>query len=110
MPHGDNSLEPKNKPMNPDGTLANELPPRDAHKQGLHRTMTLGGQYPRHTKQYRNLFKMEQALQVERIEGFRDYISDVQGGRFPGPEHIVKAPDGLIDQFLDAVEGKQPSK
>ncbi|MFN5976157.1 MAG: hypothetical protein ACK48U_17060, partial [Planctomyces sp.] len=31
--------------MNPDGTPANPLPSRDAHKQGLHRTMTLGGQY-----------------------------------------------------------------
>lgn len=45
MPHSDNFLEPKNEPMNPDGTLSSELPPRDAHKQGLHRTMTLGGQY-----------------------------------------------------------------
>ena len=45
MPHLDNSLEPKNKPMNPDGTLSSELPPRDSHKRGLHRTMTLGGQY-----------------------------------------------------------------
>jgi len=59
--------------------------------------------YPRHTKQYRNLFKMEQAIQEERVGGFRDYIADVKSGRFPGPEHIVKAPDGLIDQFLDAV-------
>ena len=63
--------------------------------------------YPRHTKQYRNLFKMEQAMQVERIAGFRDYIRDVQGGAFPGPEHIVKAPEGLIDQFLDAVSENQ---
>ena len=63
--------------------------------------------YPRHTKQYRNLFKMEQAMQVERIAGFRDYISDVKAGRFPGPEHIVKTPEGLIDQFLDAVGGNQ---
>jgi 3-methyl-2-oxobutanoate hydroxymethyltransferase len=59
--------------------------------------------YPRHTKQYRNLFKMEQAIQEERVGGFRDYIADVKSGRFPGTEHIVKAPDGLIDQFLDAV-------
>lgn len=65
--------------------------------------------YPRHTKQYRNLFKMEQAMQVERVEGFRDYINDVQSGKFPGPEHIVKAPDGLIDQFREAVDGNQPS-
>ncbi len=61
--------------------------------------------YPRHTKQYRNLFKMEQAMQVERVEGFRDYIDDVKSGRFPGPEHIVNAPEGLIDQFLAAVDG-----
>jgi 3-methyl-2-oxobutanoate hydroxymethyltransferase len=61
--------------------------------------------YPRHTKQYRNLFKMEQAMQVERIEGFRDYINDVKSGGFPGPEHVVKAPEGLIEQFLAKLEG-----
>ncbi len=64
--------------------------------------------FPRHTKQYRNLFKMEQAIQEERVGGFRDYIDDVKNGRFPGPEHIVKTPDGLIDQFLAAVEGITP--
>ncbi len=31
--------------MKSDGTPSNPLPPRDAHKQGLHRTMTLGGAY-----------------------------------------------------------------
>ncbi len=61
--------------------------------------------FPRHTKQYRDLFKMEQALQVERVEGFRDYINDVKSGRFPGPKNIVNAPEGLIDQFLAAVDG-----
>ncbi|MFN7844583.1 MAG: 3-methyl-2-oxobutanoate hydroxymethyltransferase [Pirellula sp.] len=60
--------------------------------------------YPRHTKQYRNLFQMEQAIQQERVGGFRDYISDVKEGRFPRPEHIVKAPAGLIDQFLATVD------
>ncbi|MEL6110258.1 MAG: 3-methyl-2-oxobutanoate hydroxymethyltransferase [Planctomycetota bacterium] len=45
--------------------------------------------YPRHTKQYRDLFKMEQAMQAERVAGFRDYIDDVKNGSFPGPEHIV---------------------
>jgi 3-methyl-2-oxobutanoate hydroxymethyltransferase len=60
--------------------------------------------YPRHTKQYRNLFQMEQEIQAERVGGFRDYIADVKSGRFPGPEHIVKAPSGLIDQFLATVE------
>ena len=63
--------------------------------------------YPRHTKQYRNLYKMEQAMQVERVEGFREYIGDVKTGQFPGPKHIVNAPEGLIDQFLSAVDGEQ---
>ena len=62
--------------------------------------------YPRHTKQYRNLYQMEQMLQGERVEGFRDFIRDVQGGGFPGPEHVVKAPKGLIDEFLNRVADK----
>ena len=56
---------------------------------------------------YRNLFAMEQAMQIERVEGFRDYINDVKSEKFPGPKHIVKAPEGLIDQFLAAVDGNQ---
>lgn len=62
--------------------------------------------YPRHTKQYRNLYQMEQAMQLERVEGFRDFIRDVKGGGFPGPEHVVKAPKGLIDEFLNRVADK----
>lgn len=61
------------------------------------------GPYPRHTKQYRNLFKMQQVLQAERIAGFKDYIDDVQSGKFPGPEHIVNAPEGLVGEFLSAI-------
>lgn len=66
--------------------------------------------YPRHTKQYRNLFQMEQAIQAERIGGFQDYIADVKNGQFPGPEHIVKSPPGLIDKFLNAIDiGQRPA-
>ncbi|MFM8570150.1 MAG: 3-methyl-2-oxobutanoate hydroxymethyltransferase, partial [Pirellula sp.] len=64
--------------------------------------------FPRHTKQYRNLYKLEQTLQEERIGGFRDYIADVKNGNFPGSEHIVKAPDGLIDQFLASLDDEPP--
>lgn len=60
--------------------------------------------YPRHTKQYRNLHKMEQELQAERVGGFRDYIEDVKNGNFPGAEHVVNTPEGVIDQFLSAVD------
>lgn len=60
--------------------------------------------YPRHTKQYRDLYSLEQAMQVERVEGFRDYINDVKSGQFPGAKHIVNAPSGLIEQFRAAVQ------
>ncbi|MEM6690967.1 MAG: 3-methyl-2-oxobutanoate hydroxymethyltransferase [Planctomycetota bacterium] len=60
--------------------------------------------FPRHTKQYRNLYKMEQEIQTERVEGFREYIDDVKKGKFPGPRNIVSAPEGLVDQFLATLE------
>jgi 3-methyl-2-oxobutanoate hydroxymethyltransferase len=45
-------------------------------------------------------------MQAERIAAFREYIADVRGGTFPGPGHVVKAPDGLIDGFLEALDEK----
>ena len=60
--------------------------------------------YPRHSKQYRDIYAMQQAIQQERIGGFKDYIADVQSGAFPAREHIIKAPDGLMSAFLDKVE------
>jgi 3-methyl-2-oxobutanoate hydroxymethyltransferase len=60
--------------------------------------------YPRHSKQYREIYKMMQAIQDERIAAFKEYVADVREGTFPAPEHIIKAPDGLITDFLDAVE------
>ncbi len=42
-------------------------------------------------------------MQAERVAGFREFIADVKSGGFPGPEHVVKAPDGLIDAFVKQV-------
>jgi len=62
--------------------------------------------YPRHSKQYRDLYKLKQAMQVERVAGFKEFVDDVQKSRFPGPEHIIKAPGGLIGDFVKAVGGE----
>ena len=59
--------------------------------------------YPRHSKQYRNIFKMKQAMQAERISGFKEFINDVQQGKFPEKQHIIEAPKGLIDSFLKKI-------
>jgi len=60
-----------------------------------------GPPYPRHSKQYRDMFKMKQEMQAERIAGFKEFIEDVRSGGFPAPQHVVKAPQGLIEAFLE---------
>ena len=65
-----------------------------------------GPPYPRHSKQYRDMFKMKQAMQAERIAGFKEFIADVRSGAFPAPQHVVKAPQGLIEKFLAKVGGR----
>jgi 3-methyl-2-oxobutanoate hydroxymethyltransferase len=63
-----------------------------------------GPPYPRHSKQYRDLRAMRDAMQAERVGGFRDFIADLRGGGFPGPEHIVNAPEGLMEAFLEQAD------
>ena len=67
-----------------------------------------GPPYPRHSKQYRNLYKMKQEMQRERVNGFKDFIEDVKNRKFPSEEHVVKAPKNLITNFLLEVE-KDPT-
>ena len=65
-----------------------------------------GPPYPRHSKQYRNFFKLKQEMQAERVAGFKEFIADVRSGGFPAPQHVVKSPPGVIEAFLNKVEGK----
>lgn len=59
--------------------------------------------YPRHSKQYRQLWKMKQEMQRERVAGFKQFIEDVREARFPEPHHVVRAPDNLIKEFVSAI-------
>ena len=60
--------------------------------------------YPRHSKQYRQLYKLRQEMQAQRVGGFKEFIDDVKTGKFPAPEHVIAAPDGLIGEFVKAVD------
>ncbi len=62
--------------------------------------------YPRHSKQYRNLYKMKQEMQAERVAGFKEFVEEVRSGAFPTPQHVVKSPPGVIEAFLGKVDGK----
>ena len=60
--------------------------------------------YPRHSKQYRNLHKLMEEMQRERVAGFRDFVEDVRSGGFPEAEHVIRAEGSLIDDFLAEVD------
>jgi 3-methyl-2-oxobutanoate hydroxymethyltransferase len=60
--------------------------------------------YPRHSKQYRRIHEMMADIQRERVAGFKEFVDDVQNGRFPAEEHVVKAPDGLVREFLKSLD------
>ncbi len=59
-----------------------------------------GPPYVRHSKQYKNLYKMKQEMQLERIDGFKQFIKEVKTGEFPKNKHVVPASNGLIEDFL----------
>jgi 3-methyl-2-oxobutanoate hydroxymethyltransferase len=48
--------------------------------------------YPRHSN--------KEEMQAERVAGFKDFVEDVRSGGFPAKEHIIQAPDGLMDEFV----------
>ena len=56
--------------------------------------------YPRHSKQYRQLYKMKEKMQLERVAGFKEFIKDVKTGNFPKTEHVIRASSGLIESFV----------
>jgi 3-methyl-2-oxobutanoate hydroxymethyltransferase len=59
--------------------------------------------YPRHSKQYRNLYKMKQEMQQERVAAFKEFVADVRSAQFPKAEHVIKAPETLMQDFAAAL-------
>ena len=60
--------------------------------------------WPRHSKQYRTLYKMKEAMQKERVAAFGEFAEDVRNGVFPAAENVIAAPDGLLDAFREALD------
>ncbi len=58
---------------------------------------------PRHAKAYRNFLEENRRLQEERIAAFREYVSDVNDGRFPERSHLVEMEAQLLEQVMRAI-------
>ena len=61
---------------------------------------------PRHAKAYRNFAAEHRRLQEERIAAFREYIADVNEGRFPERGHLVEMEAPLLDEVVRAIGGE----
>lgn len=61
------------------------------------------GHYPRHSKRYRDLAAMERQIQAERVAAFREYVTDVEQGRFPEAAHLVDIEPAEFERFLSGL-------
>ncbi|NBV22072.1 MAG: ketopantoate hydroxymethyltransferase [Proteobacteria bacterium] len=60
---------------------------------------------PRHAKAYRNFLAEHRRLQAERLAAFREYIADVNEGRFPERAHLVEMEAQLLEEVVKTVGG-----
>ncbi len=60
---------------------------------------------PRHAKAYRNFAAEHARLQAERLAAFREYIADVNEGRFPERSHLVEMEAPLLGEVMRAISG-----
>ncbi len=58
---------------------------------------------PRHAKAYRNFAAEHRRLQQERLAAFREYIADVQEGRFPERGHLVEMEAPFFDEVVRSI-------
>ena len=61
---------------------------------------------PRHAKAYRNFLAEHRRLQEERIAAFREYIADVNEGRFPERCHLVEMDSKLLDEVVRSLPAR----
>ena len=76
---------------------------RGADAQYLFSEDVLGhtsGHKPRHAKTYRNFRAEYDRLQQERIAAYREFISDVNSGAYPAPEHTVPIENDEFESFV----------
>jgi 3-methyl-2-oxobutanoate hydroxymethyltransferase len=60
--------------------------------------------FPRHSRQYCNLYEVRQKMQEMRVKAFREYIDDVRSGAFPSDEHQVEVSEDIVADLIDQLE------
>ena len=59
------------------------------------------GPFPRHSKQYCNLFKEAQRIQKIRVNSFKDFIDEVNTNIFPSNKFEVEVTEEFVERFCN---------
>ena len=62
------------------------------------------GPFPRHSKQYCNLFKEAQRIQKIRVNAFKDFIEDVNSDIFPSNNFEVEVTEEFVERFCNYLD------
>ena len=62
------------------------------------------GPFPRHSKQYCDLYSMNQKMQDMRIQAFREFSKDVKSRKFPSEEYEVNVSDDIVFSFCEEID------
>lgn len=65
---------------------------------------------PRHAKAYRDFLAENRRLQAERVAAFREYIADVDAGRFPERCHLVEMDAQLLEEVVRSTGSADAAK
>ena len=65
---------------------------------------------PRHAKAYRDFLAENRRLQAERVAAFREYIADVDAGRFPERSHLVEMDAQLLEEVVRSTGSADAAK
>ena len=59
---------------------------------------------PRHAKAYRDFRAEHERLQNERVAAFREYVVDVETGRFPESSNLIEMEDEVMQAFIGSLD------
>ena len=62
------------------------------------------GPFPRHSKQYCNLFNEAQRIQKIRVNAFKDFIDDVNSDIFPSNNFEVEVTEEFVERFCNYLD------
>jgi len=57
--------------------------------------------FPRHAKMYRNLKKIEENMQQDRVNAFKEFTGDVKNLKFPQKKHSININKSELNQFKE---------